>query len=875
MLIKANYYSLSPRRFIAGTKNSYGVETLGFEFGPEWDGLSKTVTFYPAKGKPVAVIYGTGPIKIPAEVMKYPGLAQFTLSGQRNEQSLISVTGYMDILDANDPGGDLPVTPTPSEMDQVLTLMNKAVETAESVRRDADNGLFNGEKGDTGNVNITNIDEVAAVVGAQIHKTTEAVAVERSSFFHLARVAGDVYIESDTVNKKFFVKFDLFCVRGSVAQTIGSDKTINEIASACGLSLVTSTKGVSGCLCIPDEYVLSYCTEDNTFKYAHRGDSILKGVSNIVIIAQNGGRFVDGLPFIQHMMIEALEDKVGEGGTSEGNDTHDPIPSYWENSISVATKAIQSYQNAGGIDTFTFGFITDTHIDVMTKQTFTKLMEKVLNDCDIPVFLHGGDIVSGSGIVSKSEHIAEILRHKEIFKGIEDKCLLALGNHDPAFGVSSYYDSNLTDAEIYNYIFRRNQCKDSIVSGNTGRYYYKDIASQKVRYIILDCFGFKTATNGNGLVISNNKMERSQFGAAQLSWLANVALNVPENYSVVICSHIPPYRESDKNAIGWTGEGIVADCHIALGIVNAYRKKKAYNYSGSVDGETYSISADYSNADGEMVCWAAGHTHKDYIFDLDGLKVVCTLNNSKHQSLNPEGFAPLKEIGTATEFAMDFFCVNKATKYCYVVRLGACLDGFNIRSFKYGESEVPVKKSFTLDSFHQSEQRAFDFEEGMTWGEWKASYYNAFTDQGGNTQIFKAMDNVMSVTIDIAVCIDTPIEGITYENGTPVKDNEVIEATTYYFKDLDNYFPSGDGTVTVADSCPTDPETYTFTFKRGMTWGEFIASDYNRSRNNACFTNGMESDFGIHEVEFYCGITTHTTPYYTNELMYEDIELDF
>ena len=91
MMIKVNYFSLSPRRFIAGTKNSYGVEPLIFDFSSEWAGLGKTVTFFPAEGAPVEVVYPNAPINIPAEVMAHEGLARYTVCGRKDNKTLISI----------------------------------------------------------------------------------------------------------------------------------------------------------------------------------------------------------------------------------------------------------------------------------------------------------------------------------------------------------------------------------------------------------------------------------------------------------------------------------------------------------------------------------------------------------------------------------------------------------------------------------------------------------------------------------------------------------------------------------------------------------------------------------------------------------------
>ncbi len=97
MIINVNYYSLYPRRIIAGTENSFGFERLELHFSDEWLGLSKSVTFYPIGGEPITVEYD-GPIDIPREVMSAAGAVRFTVSGRDGERRLVSLTGHIDVL---------------------------------------------------------------------------------------------------------------------------------------------------------------------------------------------------------------------------------------------------------------------------------------------------------------------------------------------------------------------------------------------------------------------------------------------------------------------------------------------------------------------------------------------------------------------------------------------------------------------------------------------------------------------------------------------------------------------------------------------------------------------------------------------------------
>ena len=131
----------------------------------------------------------------------------------------------------------------------------------------------------------------------------------------------------------------------------------------------------------------------------------------------------------------------------------------------------------------------------------------------------------------------------------------------------------------------------------------------------------------------------------------------------------------------------------------------------------------------------------------------------------------------------------------------------------------------------------FNFDEGMTWREWKLSEYNRLKYAYGPGEFsFTTMDNGHT-TIDVACQPDTPVDGICHPDGTPVKDDEVITATTYYYRDLDFYEGESGGTFTFKISYPgycrgtydgVDEDGFkTFEAENGMTWREWVDSEYN------------------------------------------------
>lgn len=81
------------------------------------------------------------------------------------------------------------------------------------------------------------------------------------------------------------------------------------------------------------------------------------------------------------------------------------------------------------------------------------------------------------------------------------------------------------------------------VSNNT--YYYVDNTEYKIRLIILNCMDAPLVEGVDG---------RNKYGGlriytqAQIDWLVNTALEIPEGYGVIICNHtIPAYIYADSD----------------------------------------------------------------------------------------------------------------------------------------------------------------------------------------------------------------------------------------------------------------------------------------------------------------------------------------
>ena len=300
-------------------------------------------------------------------------------------------------------------------------------------------------------------------------------------------------------------------------------------------------------------------------------------------------------------------------------------------------------------------------------------MAKMLDDCEVPFAIISGDVNTRASYAEESDLInaqASMLTHLYPLWGT-DRLLVALGNHDGCYGDSSgYYKKQFTPEKMWQTFFRGQALDFRRVFSDDGMYYYIDNIAQKTRFIVLNShFGGEYAEDDNGWAV-NNRFSTSCYGQAQLDWLANVALDMPDGYSAIITAHVPPN-------VTYT-----VDKAQFIGIINAYCNKTTYSgsYAG-VDGWTSNnISVDFANAKGEIIAMFAGHVHGDSIDTTTMSCPIITILSAGATANDPYAeTAPTRTAGTDTETNFDMVVINKTTKTINCVRVGAGED----REFSY------------------------------------------------------------------------------------------------------------------------------------------------------------------------------------------------
>ena len=365
-----------------------------------------------------------------------------------------------------------------------------------------------------------------------------------------------------------------------------------------------------------------------------------------------------------------LKNKVETpGGGSSGAVA---IPSYWEKMVAEKTETVKALQTAGGKNCVSFAWASDTHIpdnDGGRTTDIGKVIAKMLDNCEIPFAVLSGDINTRASCSTEDKLVnaqVQMPVHLAPLWGT-DRLLMALGNHDGCWGDSSgHYRHQFSPERMWQVFFRGQALDFRRVFSDDGLYFYVDNVAQRTRIIVLNShYAGEYAEDANGFAV-NNRFATSCYGQAQLDWLANEALDMPDGYSAILTTHAPPN-------VTYT-----VDKAQFIGIINAYCNKTTFSgsYTEGVNGWSNStVNVDFSNAKGEIIAVFTGHVHGDSI-DTETMTCPILTILSAGASANEayKDGAPTRTPGTDTETSFDVVTVNKATRTIHCTRVGAGSD---------------------------------------------------------------------------------------------------------------------------------------------------------------------------------------------------------
>ena len=328
-------------------------------------------------------------------------------------------------------------------------------------------------------------------------------------------------------------------------------------------------------------------------------------------------------------------------------------------------KTILSVQNSINDECVVLPWLSDTHdnvYDMDAHETSESTLENLGKLCDRLPFdgiLHTGDYIaqsfynaSGSSNSRVFDCISSYINRITCFN---KPFFAVVGNHDGT-------EANHSDANVW-----INNCNGkvidnykNVVSGSRGNYFYADFTNAKTRLICL--------------AIPDDNYWGA--GGEQLNWLANTALNTPDNYSVIVAYHMPQIMKTGLyNAVA------LVDC------LNAYHNHTSGSTEMHSGGSLNYDFTRYSNT--KLVCVLVGHLHGDFVMasgavsengqsnnlvcPIIGIGASAFINGSVGELL-PEAVAPSRTRNTISENLFDIIVYSSTNKTLNLIRFGAGTD---------------------------------------------------------------------------------------------------------------------------------------------------------------------------------------------------------
>ncbi len=278
-------------------------------------------------------------------------------------------------------------------------------------------------------------------------------------------------------------------------------------------------------------------------------------------------------------------------------------------------------------DSLSFVLLTDSHYTINgTWQDTKEALGGLSKNIKLNGAIHLGDFTDG--MVSRertSNFVTDIFND---FKNIGLDCYATLGNHD-----CNYFKNNpdrLTQEEQ----------RELYLQGR-GLQYYIDYEQQKLRLIFIDSYDV-------------NEQLRYGFSSECVQWLHQTFEQMPQNWSAIIFSHLPPLAQLQV----WVKE--LRNSAAMMEVLNKYSSK--------------------------ILAFINGHNHCDHLYNNEQFPII-SINCAKCEYFlehKPEGaVVPYRKLGERTQDSFDIITINTARKTIYFTRFGAGQD----RVMREGKAE--------------------------------------------------------------------------------------------------------------------------------------------------------------------------------------------
>ena len=254
--------------------DSVRFEKIHFDFPEGWNGYIKKAVFRNGDTEisiflngDETVCTGVDECYVPGEVVKAPGFTVCVL-GIKGDSLATSAEAAVEVTESGYTKGDFPENPTPTEYEQLLNFAKETQKIAQSVRDDAENGVFKGEKGDMGPQGEKGDKGEQGIQGEKGEKGEQGIQGEKGE-------KGEQGIQGEKGDKgdtgEVTTEYANFMFANAIRNTVSGDTVIlNDAASiSCEMNINVKRKNLF------DEKQITGCIGgDSEVEYSRYGEVI-------------------------------------------------------------------------------------------------------------------------------------------------------------------------------------------------------------------------------------------------------------------------------------------------------------------------------------------------------------------------------------------------------------------------------------------------------------------------------------------------------------------------------------------------------------------------------------------------------------------------
>ena len=298
---------------------------------------------------------------------------------------------------------------------------------------------------------------------------------------------------------------------------------------------------------------------------------------------------------------------------------------YMRNKDKDASLAAAVRYNAAGNSSKDLGalIITDSHSDEQAERNAIMVSDGFGY---VDFLIHLGDFCASTKNDFNATVYNEFINGKKPF-------YFVVGNHD--VGNSKDISKCFTNAEAYTTFLAPLVTAGYLESGEytDGKcYYYHDFTEYNIRLIV--CYEFDDPNTVDSSDNTKYKITRgmSVISSAQAQWFCDTLASTPYGYNVVVALHGPfsdnatsaNYKFSQAEGISANRESLhLFSTDFWADAVDAYVNRRNFSidmvntgdaaYLNS-NGKYWTVTKNFSSAEGGFLCFLGGHRHRDLIF---------------------------------------------------------------------------------------------------------------------------------------------------------------------------------------------------------------------------------------------------------------------